>query len=136
MRTDKYAVFSVVGPHVGSSVESILKDKVDDINKIGKTFWLQCSLGAPPSVVQHICKMETNICCFFIISIGNARDTKIKKYAASYSENYKDWQRMPEGMSPVSGRIGSLAQALVMNKLDICDEQIDIGKYKIGRAHV
>ena len=27
MRTDKYAVFSVVGPHVGSSVESILKDK-------------------------------------------------------------------------------------------------------------
>jgi hypothetical protein len=36
-------------------------------------------------------------------------------------------------LSPVSGRVGSLAQALVMDKLDVCDEQIDIRKYIMPR---
>ena len=133
MRTDKYAVFSVIGPHVGSSIESILKDKMDDIDRIGKTFWLQCSLAAPPPVVQQLCKMGPNIFCFFLVSVGIPRDTKIKKYAISYSTNYKDWQVMPEGMSPVSGRVGSLAQALVMDRIDICEDQVDIGKYIMPR---
>ncbi len=52
---EKYIILSVIGTSAGEKIEGILKRKIDDINKIGFTFWVYKSNQASPKTVQNFC---------------------------------------------------------------------------------
>ena len=53
---EKFIVISIMGPHAGESEDEIFQRKIDDISKIGLTFWLIRSHQAKPNMVQEICQ--------------------------------------------------------------------------------
>lgn len=49
-------IISVMGDHAGEGVDAILKRKIADIGRVGKTFWLMRSPKAQPAQVQKMCR--------------------------------------------------------------------------------
>jgi len=132
---EKYIVISVMGPHAGESEDKIFKRKIEDINRIGKTFWLIKSYQAKPDMVQRICenaKTENkNVFCVFInaSSVGGATPTKIASSAKSYSKDRITWNNLPMKLSPVTGKIDRNTYALILNYLDLLNDKIDLWYY-------
>jgi hypothetical protein len=52
--SNKYFVISVMGPYAGESERAIFERKIDDIHRIGRTFWLIRSHRAKPLMVQRL----------------------------------------------------------------------------------
>jgi len=57
MIDSKYLIISVIGPHAGETENTIFKRKIEDINNVGKTFWLIKSHLSKPDMVQQFCRI-------------------------------------------------------------------------------
>ena len=109
-------IISVMGDHAGEDVDTIFDRKTDDINRVGKTFWLMKSPKARPALVQKICE-PCPIYIFFVepATKGGARPTTTGDAAKEYSSDGQLWHPIPEGLSPVTGKLDKGAAALVFD---------------------
>ena len=124
----KYAVISVMGPHAGESEVQIFRRKREDIDRIGRTFWLHKSNKAAPSLVQQLCKRAktegSDSFCIFIESSspGGSQAAKSATPATRYSEDKIVWHDFPDGLGPVTGNLErGGAHALIFDQLDSAD---------------
>ena len=100
-------IMSVMGDHAGEGVDAIFDRKATDMERIDKTFWLMKSPKARPTQVQAICKTIPAYTIFVEPATkGGARPTTAEDSAREYSDDRKLWHRLPEGISPVTGKIG------------------------------
>ncbi len=109
-------IISVMGDHAGEDVDTIFDRKTNDINRVGKTFWLMKSPKARPAQVQKICE-PSPLCIFFVepATKGGARPTTTGDAAKEYSSDGQLWHPIPEGLSPVTGKLDKGAAALVFD---------------------
>jgi hypothetical protein len=132
LKNDKYAVISVMGPHAGESESVIFRRKIDDIERIGRTFWLIKSHKAKPSMVQAVCKQAQKeghiVPCIFIqpSSLGGSTPTKTSDSAKMFSPDNLIWSVMPSRLSPVTGKIDSGAFALIFDSLKMKQGVLDL----------
>lgn len=113
-------VLSVMGDHAGESVDAIFKRKIADIGRIGKTFWLIKSPKARPAQVQEICRAIPAFTIFVHPATkGGARPTTAETVVGEYSAGGKSWHLLPQGISPVTGKLDSGASALVFDKMEM-----------------
>ena len=111
-------VLSVMGDHAGEDVNAIFSRKKNDITRTGKTFWLMRSPKARPAQVQGICKTIPAYTIFVESATkGGARPTTKEDTAKEYSYNGVVWQWLPEGLSPVTGKLDTGATALVFDMM-------------------
>ena len=109
-------VVSVMGDHAGEGVDSIFNRKKADIERTGKTFWFMRSPKAQPRHVQRICTTVPGNTIFVEPATkGGARPTTKEDAAKEYSDDGIQWHRFPNGLSPVTGKLGSGATALVFD---------------------
>jgi hypothetical protein len=111
-------VISVMGDHAGEGADEIFNRKKVDIHRVGKTFWLIRSSKARPDQVRGMC---TTIPAYTIFvepaTKGGARPTTAEDAAKEYSDNRVLWHRLPEGLSPVTGKLDAAATALVFDTI-------------------
>ena len=111
-------VISVMGDHAGEDANTIFARKKVDIDRIGTTFWLIRSPKARPSQVQEICKSVLSYTIFIEPATkGGARPTIKEDAAKEYSKDGLSWYRLPKGLSPVTGKLDTVATALVFDKI-------------------
>jgi hypothetical protein len=111
-------VLSVMGHHAGEGSDEIFNRKKTDINRFGKTFWLMRSSKARPAQVQGMCVTIPTYTIFVEPATkGGARPTTAKDVAKEYSDDRVLWHRLPEGLSPVTGKLDSGATALVFDMM-------------------
>jgi hypothetical protein len=111
-------VVSVMGDHAGEGVDAIFDRKAADLGRIGKTFWLMRSPKARPAQVQEICKTIPAHTIFVEPATkGGARPTTAEDLAREYSDDRKLWHPLPEGISPVTGKLDTNAAALVFDTM-------------------
>jgi hypothetical protein len=84
------------------------------IEKIGETFWLIRSPKAKPEQVQGVCK-TTQAYAIFVghATKDGARPTIEEDPAKECSNDRVLWNPLPNGLSPVTGKLDSSATALV-----------------------
>ncbi len=111
-------IISVMGDHAGEGTNAIFSRKIADIGRVGKTFWLFRSPKAQPIDVQQLCEC-TPVYAIFVdpATKGGARPTICQDKASEYSENGKDWHSLPNGISPVTGKLGNRVTALVFDTI-------------------
>ena len=111
-------VVSVMGDHAGEDAGDIFDRKKADINRLGKTFWLMRSSKARPAKVQGMC---TTIPAYTIFiepaTKRGSRPTTAEDAAKEYSDDRVLWHRLPEGLSPVTGKLDAGATALVFDMM-------------------
>jgi hypothetical protein len=135
LRSIEYLVISVLGPHAGESEAEILKRKIQDINNAGITFWLMKSRQAKPNMVQELylkAKSENKFSyCVFVKASSKraAIPTKTAIAASSYSKDKINWEDLPHGLSPITGKLDSNAYALTFDSMQIADDVIDLWQY-------
>jgi hypothetical protein len=126
-------VISVIGDHAGEGMAPIFKRKIEDIEKMGQTFWVVRSRKAQPAQVQEMSKTEPVYVVFVgPATKGGARDTVTNGSASEFSSNGEDWSPLPEGISPVTGRFDSQTSALVLDRLTLAlknDSELDLCDY-------
>lgn len=111
MIESKYLIISVIGPHAGETENKIFERKIEDIINVEKTFWLIKSHQSKPDIVQQFYRIglseKFKIYCFFIepSSIGGANSTKTDMSAKSFSSDGETWQKLPDRLGPVTGKI-------------------------------
>jgi hypothetical protein len=111
-------VVSVMGDHAGEGADEIFNRKIADINRLGKTFWLMRSSKARPAQVQGMCTTIPAYTIFVEPSTkGGARPTTVEDPAKEYSDDRVLWHRLPEGLSPVTGKLDAGATALVFDMM-------------------
>ena len=128
-----HLVISVMGPHAGESENEIFDRKIQDIINVGFTFWLMKSPKSKPELVCELClkaKAKNTVCyCVFIepSSKGGAIPTKSASPAKEYSKDKIRWLNLPQGLSPVTGKLPSYG--LVLNHLELVKDNIDLWNY-------
>ena len=128
----KFPVISIIGSHAGQTKEEIFDRKIKDIHNTGITFWLMKSYKAKPQLVQQLClKNNNDNYCIFIegSSKNSVTPTKIACCAENYSKDKLIWNTFSNKLSPVTGKIGSNAYALVFDQLEIINDTIDLWQY-------
>jgi len=111
-------VLSVMGDHAGEDADTIFNRKKNDITRTGKTFWLMRSPKARPAQVQGICKTIPAYTIFVEPATkGGAGPTTNEDAAKEYSYDGVLWQWLPEGLSPVTGKLDTGATALVFDMM-------------------
>ena len=111
-------VLSVMGDHAGEDADAIFSRKKNDITRTGKTFWLMRSPKARPAQVQGICKTIPAYTIFVESATkGGARPTTKEDTAKEFSYYWVVWQWLPEGLSPVTGKLDTGATALVFDMM-------------------
>jgi hypothetical protein len=111
-------VVSVMGDHAGENADEIFNRKKSDINRLGKTFWLMRSPKARPAQVQGMCATIPAYTIFVEPATkGGARPTTVEDAAKEYSNDRVLWHRLPEGLSPVTGKLDACATALVFDMM-------------------
>jgi hypothetical protein len=114
----KSCIVSVMGDHAGEDAEAIFDRKQDDIERIGMTFWLMRSPKARPRQVQHVCGSLPAYTIFVEPATkGGARATTTDDRAREFSDDGTSWHRLPQGLSPVTGKLDRGATALVFDLL-------------------
>jgi len=109
--------------------------KIQDVKNIGLTYLLMKSFKAKPSMVQELClkakKEDEKAYCIFIeaSSKGGAIPTETATYAISHSKDNITWENLPDGLSPVTGKMDKQAYALIFDKLEIMDDVMDLWNY-------
>lgn len=105
---------------------------MDDIVKINRTFWLIKSPKAKPDLVQKLCRHNTTY-MFFVAPAakGGARATVATERGKEFSEDGIHWNKLPDGLGPVTGKLDSRAYALVFDALETINEskEVDIWHY-------
>ena len=133
MQNSKYAIISVMGPHAGEGENEIFKRKMSDIEVVGRTFWLIKSHKAKPNMVQAICEQAQkeghNVPCIFIQPSAGSTPTKTSDSAKKFSADNLVWSVLPSGLSPVTGKIDSRAYALIFNRLQLKQGDLDLWDY-------
>jgi hypothetical protein len=118
--TCSQCIISVMGDHAGEAVDAIFHRKATDIERTGKTFWLMKSPKARPAQVQALCKKIPTYTIFVEPATrGGARPTTREDASKEYFEDGREWYRLPEGISPVTGKIDTSAAALVFDMMTI-----------------
>jgi hypothetical protein len=109
-------VVSVMGDHAGEGAGDIFIRKIADINRLGKTFWLIRSPKARPAQVQEMCA-TISVYTVFVepATKGGARPTTAEDAAKEYSDDRVLWHRLPDGLSPVTGKLDAGSTALVFD---------------------
>ena len=111
-------VVSVMGDHAGEGADEIFNRKKADINRLDKTFWLMRSSKARPAQVQGMCATILSYTIFVEPATkGGARPTMAEDAAKEYSDDRVLWHRLPEGLSPVTGKLDAGATALVFDMM-------------------
>jgi hypothetical protein len=111
-------VISLMGEHAGEGVDAIFLRKATDIQRTAKTFWLMKSPKARPAQVQALCKKIPTYTIFVEPATrGGARPTTRENAAKEYSADGRVWYQLPEGISPVTGKIDTSAAALVFDMM-------------------
>ena len=136
MSTEEYSLFSVMGPHAGESSKAIFARKINDVQNIGRTFWVVRSHKAKPDMIQAIgTTLSRRACeplCAFIApsSPGGAAPTKTASVAVEYSSDRIFWEAVPIGMTPVTGQMTSSTCALVCDQLRLLTSTfVDLWQY-------
>ncbi len=112
-------VVSVMGDHAGEGVDEIFKRKIADIEETGRTFWLMRSPKARPAQVQEICLPFPAFTIFVHPATkGGARPTTTGTAAREYSADGQSWHGLPQGITPVTGKLDAGAAALVFDKME------------------
>ncbi len=126
---------SVMGGHAGEGSDAIFDRKAADIQRVGRTFWLIKSPGARPPDVHALCPGVPGYAMFIEPAVkGGARPTTSQNKAVEFSADRESWQRLPEGMSPVTGRVDSVATALVFDILTTdVNSIVDLWQYADSR---
>ena len=120
-----------MGDHAGETVDAIFSRKTADINGVGKTFWLMKSPKARPAQVQEICKPSPTYMIFVEPATkGGARPTTTEDAAKEYSPDGQSWHPIPEGLSPVTGKLDRGAAALVFDVMNtVVNGTLDLWSY-------
>lgn len=112
-------VVSVMGSHAGEEAGVIFERKKSDIVRTGRSFWLIRSPKARPAQVQELCSTPPGYAIFVEPSTkGGARPTTQSDPAVEYSSDKIMWQRLPVGISPVTGKMGAGASALIFETIN------------------
>lgn len=124
-------VLSVMGPHAGEGEETIFSRKIEDVSRIGQTFWLCRSPAAAPSKTRPFFGDRERAYALFLApaSPKGARPTTVATRATAFSENKLLWQPLPQGISPVTGHLGGGSYAFVLSQLELCAATIDLWRY-------
>ena len=124
-------IISVLGDHAGESVDVIFRRKTADINRIGETFWLMKSPKAQPAQVQKLCRTVPTYTIFVEPATkGGARPTTTEDVAKEYSDDGQLWHLLPEGLSPVTGKLDTRTTALVFDMMTTAvSETLDLWGY-------
>ena len=120
-----------MGDHAGEDVNAIFDRKIADIDRTGKTFWLMKSPKARPAQVQEICRQRPAYIIFVEPATkGGARPTTTEDAAKEYSPDGHSWHPLPEGLSPVTGKLDKGAAALVFDvMITNVSGTLDLWKY-------
>jgi hypothetical protein len=124
-----------MGPHAGESENAIFDRKIQDTHDIGLTFWLMKSHRAKPKMIHELCLKadaeNSESYCVFIeaSSKGGAIPAKSASSATRYSKDNLTWDVLPQGLSPVTGKIDNNAYALVFDRLELVNDSIDLWNY-------
>ncbi|MGD0168496.1 MAG: hypothetical protein ABSE54_02095 [Smithella sp.] len=111
-------IISVMGDHANEGVGAIFHRKTADIVQVGKTFWLMKSPKARPPQVQDLCKIIPTYAIFIKPSTkSGARPTTSSDRSKEYSPDRESWQKLPDGITPVTGRLDTSAAALVFDMM-------------------
>ena len=130
----KPSILSIIGFHGGGSPESILQRKMDDIAKMGLTYWLHRSYKARPKDVQGIGGY-----CFFIAGsgatkskiLGTTRNTTTDEKAKEWSIDKNIWVPFDMEQSKVSGKVkDGMGHALVLDNIELVEETIDLWDFE------
>ena len=114
----KSCIVSVMGDHAGEGTDAIFDRKQNDIKRRGMTFWLMRSLKARPRQVQQVCGSLPAYAIFVEPATkGGARATTADDRAREFSDDGTSWHRLPQGLSPVTGKLDKGATALVFDLL-------------------
>ena len=124
-------VVSVMRDHAGEGADEMFNRKKADINRLGKTFWLMRSSKARPAQVQGMCATIPAYTIFVEPSTKRgARLTTAEDAAKEYSDDRILWHRLPEGLSPVTGKLDTVATALVFDMMTTDEsETLDLWEY-------
>jgi len=111
-------IVSVMGPHAQEDSDAIFARKTADVARVGLTFWLMRSPKARPPQVSALCR-HSPVFALFVgpATPGGARPTTKGDPATEYSCDRGSWHPLPDGMSPVAGKLDSCAAALVFDML-------------------
>jgi hypothetical protein len=111
-------IVSVMGPHAQEDSDAIFARKTADVARVGLTFWLMRSPKARPPQVSALCR-HSPVFALFVgpATPGGARPTTKGDPATEYSCDRGSWHPLPDGMSPVTGKLDSCAAALVFDML-------------------
>lgn len=122
----KNAVFSLVGPHAGQSLEEIFERKIKDCKTTGQTFWLYHSHRCTKALFDLYKPTEV-----WFISASKPGATKQTKSSTLAQQFFKDeeWFEFDEDLSPVTGRIHSKSTAFQLTDLRLVQETIDFNNY-------
>lgn len=125
----KYCIVSVIGTHAGESINKIFTRKIKEIKDTGFSFWLHKSYNAKPDLVNRMIRVNKDkpVKCYFITSsrgIKGARSTISADVAKEFSNNGKNWDRIPNKIK-VTGKIQN-AYALVFNSIMFPKSKKDI----------
>ena len=111
-------IVSVMGPHAQEDADAIFARKRADVGRVGVTFWLMRSPKARPPQVSALCRHSPVFALFVAPATpGGARPTTKGDPATEYSCDRGSWHPLPDGMSPVTGKLDTCAAALVFDML-------------------
>ena len=120
-------IVSVIGPHAGEGVNEIFNRKIEDTRAIGRTFWLIKSPKAKPGIVQPMCGIDPVYVLFVEPSTkGGDRPAIFAHKATIFSDDGIQWDPLPDGLGPVTGKLDTNAHALVFDALEIITESIEL----------
>jgi hypothetical protein len=127
-------IVSVMGDHAGEGTDAIFDRKKNDIERVGVTFWLMRSPKARPLQVHGICKTSPTYAIFVEPATkGGARPTIEEDAAIEYSNDRILWHKLPNGISPVTGKLDASATALVFDIM-ITDVRETLDLWNYGEA--
>jgi hypothetical protein len=126
-------LISVMGPHAGEAPETIFARKVDDVQRLGRTFWLVRSPKARADAVAPWCAANeygpTWILFVEPSVTGGARPTTESSAAREFLADGQ-WHALLDSLSPVTGKLDSAATALVLDKLIMpVPGELDLWRY-------
>ena len=124
-----HVVLSVMGPHAGESERTIFARKQSDILAVGRTFWVYRSHSARPDHVQSF--VPTTVLFIEPATRTGARPTVKSDCANMFSSDGKHWSLLPDGLGPVTGKMG--AYAFVFSALTVAINEVryvDLWQYE------
>lgn len=124
-------LISVIGDHAREGIAAIFHRKIEDIQNINRTFWLIKSPKAKPTSVHNFCENgPVHVLFVAPATKGGARPTEVDEKAVAYSLEGLEWQALPGGLGPVTGKLDSRAYALVFDMLTSVDNAtVDLWTY-------